>query len=85
MTQLAASVKSRHEVETAAKEVYKFLKNEDSQLRKHMSHPWWRHLVANVYCTAVCAAVRDRKETEDPTLGISVEEFVHAIQARLFE
>ena len=73
--------KARRVVERAAKAVYKFLKNE-SPLRQHLSHNWWRRFVSNDYCKVVFAAVRGRKGTGNCTC-ISVEEFVRLIQARL--
>ena len=78
--------KARRVVERAAKAVYKFLKNE-SPLRQHLSHNWWRRFVSNDYCKVVFAAVRGRKGTKKQGRAVlpawSVEEFVRVIQARL--
>ena len=87
MSQVMVATKGRTEVEKAAKAVYLFLKNEDSQLRKYLSalSDGGVYFVANVHCKGANAAVRHRKETEESTPGISSEEFVLAIQGRLCE
>ena len=87
MSQVMVATKGRTEVEKAAKAVYLFLKNEDSQLRKYLSalSDGGVYFVANVHCKGANAAVRHRKQTEESTPGISSEEFVHAIQSRLCE
>ena len=87
MTQVVAATRGRSEVERAAKAVYSFLKNEDSQLRKYISalSDGGVYFVSNVHCKGASAAVRYRKETEESTPGISSEEFVLAIQGRLCE
>ena len=87
MCRLVVDTKGCGEVESAAKAVYLFLNNEDSQLRKYISalSDGGVYFVANVHCKGANAAVRHRKQTEESTPGISSEDFVHAIQARLCE
>ena len=87
MSQAVAAVKSRTEVDNAAKAVHKFLLGPETQLRAILSalSDGGVYFVSNVHCKAACTAVRFRKETEDAIPGISAEEFVVAIQGRLCE
>jgi hypothetical protein len=88
MSQVVVATRGRDEVKTAADAVYAFLKDEGSHLRAYISalSDGGVYFVSNVHCKGANAAVRYRKATEEATLaGISSEDFVGAIQARLCE
>ena len=87
MTQVVTSCKSRSEVEKSARAVYAFLLDEKSPLCVYLSalSDGGVYFVSNVHCKTACAAVRFRKETEEASPGISVDDFVAAIQGRLCE
>ena len=87
MSQPTAPVKSRQEVDKAAREVHAFLMNDQSPLRAYMSAlcDGGIYFVSNVHVKSASAACSFRKETEDSVAGISPTEFVIAIQGRLCE
>ena len=87
MSQAVSAVKSRTEVDAAAKAVHKFLLGPETQLRAILAalSDGGVYFVSNVHCKGACAAVKHRKETEDSIPGIAVEEFSIAIQGRLCE
>ena len=82
------STKSRQEVAKSARLVYAFLENSGSALRRFMlaTSDGGVHFVSSVWArTGEAYLARRQLRVEDPAVGVSMEHFVNAIQARLCE
>ena len=87
MTSLTLSTKDRTEVEEACKVVYAFLKRPDEPLRRFVlaASDGGVHFVCSVWARTGEAAIAHRKEPDSDTVGISLQAFTLAAQARLCE
>ena len=88
MTSLTLSTKDRGEVEEACRVVYGFLKRSDEPLRRFVlaASDGGVHFVSSVWARAGEAAIAHRKELADSeTVGITLQAFTLAAQARLCE
>ena len=86
MTSLAPSTKSREEVATAARDVYAFLVDPTSALRRFAlaASDGGAHYASSVWARTGEAYISRRKLQEDSeTVGVSVEHFVTVAQSRL--
>ena len=82
------STKSRQDVERSARAVYGFLVDPGSALRRFVlaTSDGGVHYVSSVWSRAGEAYIARRQLSEDSdTVGVSVEHFVQAAQARVCE
>ena len=82
------STKSRQDVERSARAVYRFLVDPNSALRRFVlaASDGGVHYVSSVWSRTGEAYIARRKLREDSdTVGVSVEHFVQAAQARVCE
>ena len=82
------STKSRPDVEKSARAVYGFLENPGSALRRFMlaTSDGGVHFVSSVWArTGEAYLARRQLREDDPAVGVSMEHFVNAIQARVCE
>ena len=82
------ATKSRADVERSARAVYRFLVDPSSALRRFVlaTSDGGVHYVSSVWARTGEAYIARRRLSEDSdTVGVSVEHFVQAIQARVCE